>query len=96
MLAPEDTKCGRCGRAVGVGTHLRWYLSWAAGLAVLGALFTYKAVGSGSSLRLVGAAAVFGGLAGGAIAWLSKRRRNSESRPSRPKSLADPVHPGRP
>jgi Flp pilus assembly protein TadB len=73
MLAPEDTSCTRCGRAVGAGTHLRWYFSSAAGSAVVTALLAH------SLLRLsLASVAVFGAV-GAAIgvlgAWSLRRSR---------------------
>lgn len=74
MLSPNDTECSRCGRVVGRGTHLRWYLGWAGGLvaaATAMALFFGASRGPRVMAMVFGATLVLG--AGAALVWRARR-----------------------
>jgi hypothetical protein len=73
MLAPEDKSCGQCGRSVGAGTHLRWYLSSAATGAVLAAIVGHSLINQPIE-HLIYTAGV-GALIGAGGAWSLRRSR---------------------
>jgi hypothetical protein len=75
MLAPEDKSCGQCGRAVGAGTHVRWYLSSAATGAVVAAIAGHSLIDQPiEHLFLI---AAVGAVVGAAGAWSFRRSRTA-------------------
>lgn len=77
MLSPQDTECSRCGKAVGRGTHLRWYLSWVIGLLTASAVVAGFGFRRGPKvMAILFATTLVVGL-GAALFWRSSRRRSA-------------------